>query len=127
MGNIYNSNSQLLAKRERVDGAVVNRDFREAIHQKGGDGQCQVDSSVAMSQELFDMNPRQLYQQTGGKPYDRSTLPKEAQKAFIVGETVATHDLNTKEIKGVSQQEVNGEITDTVRGSAKKVRNLLPW
>jgi hypothetical protein len=125
--NAYNSNQQLPVKRERVDGAVVNRDFREAIHHKGGDGQCQADSSVAMSQELFDMNPRQLYQQTRGKPYDRSTLPKEAQKAFIVGETVATHELNIKEIKGISQQDVNVEITDTVRGSAKKVRKLLPW
>lgn len=127
LGNNNNFNQKLPIKRERVDGAVVNRDFREAIYRKGGDEQCQVDSSVAMSQELFDVNPRQLYQQTGGKPYDRSTLPKEAQKALIVGETVATHELNAKIIDGVSQPQVNVEITDTVRDSAKKVRKLFPW
>ena len=127
LGNGFNSNPQLPVRSERVDGAVVNKDFRQAIERKGGDGQCQTDSSVAMSQELFDMNPRQLYHRTGGKAYDRSTLPKEAQKALIAGETIATHDVNGKEIEGHSQREVNIEITDTVRESGRKARGLFPW
>ena len=119
--------SSKIASRRRVDGAIVNQDFRKAIQDKGGDSQAQVDSSVAMSQELFDMNPRQLYHETGGKPYNRSTLPKEAQKAYIVGEIAATHDLNEKEIEARSQRRVNAEITDTVRESGKKARRLFPW
>jgi hypothetical protein len=124
--NGHNPNSNL-QRRERVDGSVVNKDYRKAIQNKGGDEQCQVDSSVQMSKELFDMSPAQLYQRTGGRPYDRSTLPKDAQKALIVGETVAAHDLNGKEVQGVSQREINCEITDTVKESGKKARKLFPW
>ena len=127
LGNQNQSNKPLPIKHQKVDGAIVNRDFRKAIHHKGGDEQCQIDSSVAMSQELFDTNPRQLYKQAGGKAYQRSTLPKEAQKAFIVGETIATHDLNEKEILKQSQHELNREITNTVRNSGKKARKLFPW
>lgn len=114
-------------RQERVDGAIVNRDYRKAIQDKGGDKQGQIDSSNALSQEIFDVTPGQLYRSTGGKAYNRSTLPKEAQKAFIVGETIATHDLQGKEITGTSQREVNLEIADTVRESGKKVRKLFPW
>lgn len=124
--NGHNPNSNL-QRRERVDGAIVNKDYRRAIQNKGGDEQCQVDSSVEISKELFDMSPAQLYRETGGKPYDRSTLPKEAQKALIVGETVAAHDLNGREVQGVSQREINREITGTVKESGKKARKLFPW
>ena len=127
MGSQNNSDKPLPIKPQKVDGSVVNRDFRKAIQVKGGDEQCQIDSSVAMSQEWFDTNPRQLYQRAGGKAYRRSTLPKEAQKAFIVGETIATHELNEKKIHNQTQHEVNREITDTVRQSGKKARKLFPW
>jgi hypothetical protein len=63
---------------------------------------------------------------TGAKKGDRSTLPKEAQKAYIVGETVATHDLKVKDIKG-SQQQKNLKIVDSVRDSSQKARGLFPW
>lgn len=68
----------------------------------------------------------ELYDATGGKRNDRSTLPKEAQKAFIVGETVANHDLNAKTISG-NQARRDELITDSTRESGKKVRRLLPW
>jgi hypothetical protein len=118
--------SQTLTKRERVDGATVRRDFNQAVKDSGGDKEAQAKSTVAMTEELFGCKPKTLYEQTGGKVGDRSTLPKEAQKAFIVGETVATHDLKAKEITG-NQQQKNQQIVDTVSDSGKKARGLFPW
>lgn len=112
---------------ERVDGAVVNKDFRQAIAHQGGDDRAQIDSSIVMSNELFDVSPAQLYRATGGRAFDRSTLPKDAQKAFIVGETIATYDLNDNQIQGTSRREINNEITETVRASGKQARKLFPW
>ncbi len=80
-----------------------------------------------MTEELFGCQPEELYDGTGGKRGDRSTLPKEVQKAYIVGETVATHDLHSTTIKGSTQDEKNAEIADTVRQSSKKTRRLFPW
>ncbi len=119
-------NSVELRSRERVDGATVRNDFTKAIQDKGGDEKAQRDSTEAMTRELFDCNTKELYQGTGAKKGDRSTLPKEAQKAYIVGETVATHDLKAKDIKG-SQQQKNLKIVDSVRDSSQKARGLFPW
>jgi hypothetical protein len=119
-------NSTELTKRERVDGATVRNDFTRTIQDKGGDEKAQRDSTEAMTRELFDCNTKELYQGTGSKRGDRSTLPKEAQKAYIVGETVATHDLKAKDIKG-SQPQKNSQIVDSVRSSSQKVRGLFPW
>jgi hypothetical protein len=118
--------SQALTKHERVDGATVRKDFNQAIKDSGGDREAQAKSTVAMTEELFGCKPKTLYEQTGGKEGSRSTLPKEAQKAYIVGETVATHDLKAKEITG-SQQQKNQQIVDSVRDSGKKARRLFPW
>ena len=79
-----------------------------------------------MTRSLFDCNTKELYQGTGAKKGDRSTLPNEAQKAYIVGETVATHDLKAKDIQG-SQQQKNLKIVDSVRDSSQKARGLFPW
>lgn len=92
--------SQALAPHERVDGATVRKDLTNTIQGKGGSLKAHRDATIAMSKELFDMKPNELYDATGGKRNDRSTLPKEAQKAFIVGETVANHDLKAKNISG---------------------------
>ncbi len=118
--------SQALTKRERVDGATVRRDFNQAIKDSGGNTEAQAKSTVAMTEELFGCKPKTLYEQTGAKEGDRSTLPEEAQKAYIVGETVATHDLKAKEITG-NQQQKNQQIVDSVRDSGKKARRLFPW
>lgn len=80
-----------------------------------------------MTRELFDCSVDELYQETGGKKNNRSTLPKEAQKAYIVGETVATHDLNDAGQFQGNQDQVNRQVEGTVRDSSKKVRKLFPW
>ncbi|MEM9215663.1 MAG: hypothetical protein AAGD25_15150 [Cyanobacteria bacterium P01_F01_bin.150] len=116
--------------RQRVDGAIIRKDFTKAVKDCGGDADAQADSTVAMNQELFDCNPKELYQQTGAKRNQRATLPHEAQKALIVGETVATHDLKAANEAGEfegSQPQVNQKIEGKVRESSKKVRKLFPW
>ena len=110
----------------RVDGATVYKDFCNTIKDKGGAGEVYRQSAEAMSEALFDMGTEQLYTATGGKQNQRKTLPKEAQKAFIVGETVANHDLKVKDIKG-SQNKKNEQIVDSVRESGQKARKLFPW
>ncbi|MCP2728439.1 hypothetical protein [Limnofasciculus baicalensis] len=120
------NNPEELTKRERVDGAIVRQDFNKAIEDKGGDKEAHAKSTVALTEELFDCKPKTLYQETRAKQGDRSTLPKEVQKAYIVGEIVATHELNAKEITG-NQEERNQEIVDSVRDSGQKARQLFPW
>lgn len=87
-------NSQELVQQERVDGAIVNKDFNKAIKDSGGSNTAYGRAVQAETQELFDCDVEQLYQETGGRKGDRSTLPKEAQKAYIVNETLSTHRLN---------------------------------
>lgn len=118
--------SQGLTKRERVDGAVVNKDFNQEIKNKGGSERTYPRATEALAEELFDVGSKELYKATEGKRNDRSTLPKEAQKAFIVGEIVATHDLRDKEIQG-NQQQRDSQIVESVRDSGKKARGLFPW
>lgn len=118
--------SQALTPHERVDGATVRKDLTNTIQGKGGSLKAHRDATIAMSEELFDMKPNELYDATGGKRNDRSTLPKEAQKAFIVGETVANHDLKAKNISG-NQAQRDQQITNSVRDSGKKARGLFPW
>jgi hypothetical protein len=89
-----------LTKYERVDGAIVRKDFSKAIQDKGGDAECQQDSTEALTYEMFDCSSRKLYEETGGLRGKRETLPKEAQKAYLVAETVATHDLQAHQVRG---------------------------
>lgn len=118
--------SQALTPHKRVDGATVRKDFESTIKAKGGSQRAYRDATNALTEELFDMKTHELYDATGGKRNDRSTLPKEAQKAYIVGETVANHDLKAKNVSG-NQAQRDEEITDSVRDSGKKVRGLFPW
>jgi hypothetical protein len=118
--------SQEIKVRERVDGAIVRKDFTQEIEAKGGNETAYRESTEAMTRELFGCKGKELYTQTGGKPGKRETLPKEAQKAYIVGEIIATHDLKETEISG-NQQERNEKIIDRVRQSGKKTRKLFPW
>lgn len=99
-----------------------------AIKAKKGSNRAIEDSERAMSEELFDCTPRQLFKATDADPSNRSTLPKDAQKALIVGETIATHDLNQAKMGSSPNSELrDAEITETVRESAQKVRKLFPW
>jgi hypothetical protein len=49
---------------------------------------------VTEIQELFDCTIDELYEGTGGNKGDRASLPKEAQKAYLVNETISTHRIN---------------------------------
>ena len=79
-----------------------------------------------MSLSLFDLKTNELYKATGGVKNKRKTLPKEAQKALMSGETVANHDLKSQEIQGSPSQK-NQQIVQSVSNSGKKVRKLFPW
>lgn len=96
------------------------------MQNKGGDGRTQADSTVRMTQKVFGCNPEELYQETGSRQGDRSSLPVDAQTAYIVAETTATHDLKAKEIKG-TRQERHQQIVETVEESSDKVKGLFPW
>lgn len=85
----------------------------------------------AETQELFDLTTDQLYKQTGGRKGDRSTLPHEAQKAFIATEILATHRINenaaTYPDPEHDQAGTDNAIVNDVRHTAKAVRKRLPW
>lgn len=111
---------------KRVDGATVNKDLNKTIKEKGGTGTVYPDCANAMCESLFDMKPDELYKATGAKKNQRSTLPKEAQKAFISGEAIANYELREQDIQGTSSQK-NQQIVRSVSNSGRKVRKLLPW
>jgi len=80
------------------------------------------------TQELFDCDTEELYRQTGGRKGDRSSLPKEAQKAYIVSEVRSTHELEMSEFYDCDNpNQVDAKIVETVRASARETRKWLPW
>jgi hypothetical protein len=119
--------SSLEKKGGSVDAAVVNQIFRDSIHSKGGDGTAQKDCSVALSEQLFDMNPKQVYEETGGKAYDRKTLPPKVQAAWMAGEVVATGAIEQSDVYSTDQDEINTQLTETARVAGKATRKWLPW
>lgn len=121
--------SQPLTQHERVDGATVNKDFNKAIQDSGGSDRAYSRAIRAETQELFDCGVDELYEGTGGKKGDRSSLPKEAQKAYMASETLSTHRLNgdLKDTPSSSQKQRDDEIVETVRDTAEHVRRWLPW
>jgi hypothetical protein len=119
--------SQPLVKRERVDGAIVNKDFRAAIDVKGGSEEVYPRATDAITTELFDMRSKDLYRSVGGKPGRRETLPKEAQKAFIAAEIQATHAISGTELYSDDQDTIDACIVETSRAAGKKTRKWLPW
>ena len=118
--------SQALVERRRVDGVTVRKNFTKTIQDKGGDEVAQERSTAALTQEVMDCSPRDLYRETGSKQGRRETLPERAQEALMTGEIVSTHDLKQKTITG-NQQQRNQQIEGAVRDSGKKVRKLFPW
>ena len=80
-----------------------------------------------MTRELFDCGTGELYESTGGKKGDRSSLPHEAQKAYIVGETAATHDLKVMGRTAGNTSERDAQIVESVGRSSRKARKLFPW
>lgn len=121
--------SQKLSKHQRVDAATVHQDFTKAIKDSGGSSKAYPRAIQAETQELFDCDVDELYLQTDGKKGDRSTLPKEAQKAYMVNETISAHRLDSevKEHNLGTQQQKDDRIVETVRDSAENVRRWMPW
>ena len=127
--DLSGNSQQLTSRRKRVDGAIVNRRFNKAISDNGGDEEAHRQSAIAETDELFGCSVRELYQATGGKRGDRSTLPQPAQEAYMVNESLTAHELERMvgTIGGEDQDEVNGRIVGMVRQEAKKTRFRLPW
>lgn len=121
--------SQALTRHERVDSATVNKDFTKAIKDAGGSNRAYPRAVREETQALFDCGVDELYEETGGRKGDRSTLPKEAQKAYMVSETLSAHRLN-HEVRGQnhgSQRDQDDQIVEAVRDTASSVRRWLPW
>jgi hypothetical protein len=117
-------NSQPL--RGRVDGGTVRREFTKTISDKGGSKDTHADATETMTRSLFGCGTDDLYQGTGGRKGDRTTLPQDAQTAYIVGETAATHELKATPIAGNKQQK-HQQIVDTVENATNKTRGIFPW
>ncbi|MEM6840102.1 MAG: hypothetical protein AAGE59_36385 [Cyanobacteria bacterium P01_F01_bin.86] len=115
--------------RKRVDGATVFKRFTKTIQANGGDRDAYRFSIEAETNELFDCSVKELYDETGAKRQDRSTLPQPAQEAYMVNESLSANELERLEgtIGGESQEEVNARITGVVRQQAKQTRKWLPW
>ena len=121
--------SQSLMRHERVDSATVNKDFTQAIQQAGGSSRAYPRAVRAETERLFDCTVDELYEETGGRKGDRSTLPKEAQKAYMVSETLASHRLK-RNLEGNNQgvqRQRDAQIVETVKDTATNVRKWLPW
>ena len=121
--------SQMLSRHERVDSATVNKDFTKAIQNAGGSNRAYPRAVRAETQALFDCGVDELYEATGGKKGNRSTLPKEAQKAYMVSETLSAHRLN-RTLQGDrqgSQRQKDDRVVETVQDTATQVRKWLPW
>lgn len=118
-----------LANRERSTGVTVFRKFTDSIKANGGDADAIIDSITAETQELFGCDVRDLYEATGAKRNDRSTLPEIVQRSYIANESLSSFELERMEgsIGGESQSENNDRIVGTVRQVSRATRKWLPW
>ncbi len=127
--DVLGQSQELVPPRKRIDSAVVLRRFTKTIKDNGGDQAAYRDSIIAETRELFDCEVDELYQQTGGKPGRRDTLPQPAQEAYMVNESLSANELERHigTIGGESQEEVNARIVGVVREQSKQTRKWLPW
>lgn len=112
--------------RSRVDGTILRKDFSRAIQDKGGDSRTQAHATERMNRSLFGCGTDELYQETKGRHGDRTTLPQDAQSAYIVGETAATHRLKATSIEG-NQRQKHQLIVETVTNTSERVKSVFPW
>jgi len=117
---------QSQAVRGRVDGTTIRKDFTQTIKQKGASNRAHGRATAKMTQELFGCSVDDLYRETGGKMGDRSTLPQDAQTAYMMGEVAATHRLKNTEIGG-NQQQRDEQVVDTTAHASQQVKGLFPW
>jgi hypothetical protein len=120
-------NSQEITPHEVVDVRTSTRDLNEALKQKGGDRDCFINTANAITEETFGCQPKELYKATNARQSDRTSLPKEAQKALISVQTVVTHAVTGHEVLSATQPEINSELTDKSREVAKEHRKFLLW
>ena len=127
--DLLGPSQELVPQRKRVDRATVFKRFTNAIKANGGDEDAYPDAIGAETEELFDCDVEDLYQQTGAKLGRRDTLPAPAQEAYMVNESLSANELERQEgtIGGESQAEMNDKITGVVRQQAKRTRKWLPW
>ncbi|MEM9808153.1 MAG: hypothetical protein AAF959_23040 [Cyanobacteria bacterium P01_D01_bin.56] len=127
--DILGQSQELAPPRKQVDGVIVFKRFTKTIQANGGDQDAYRFSIEAETNELFDCSVKELYDETGAKRQDRSTLPQPAQEAYMVNESLSANELERQEgtIGGESQEEVNAQITGVVRQQAKQTRKWLPW
>lgn len=127
--DLLGESKELAPQRKRVDGATVFKRFTGAIKANGGNDEAYPQVIGAETEELFDCDVQDLYQQTGAKLGRRDTLPQPAQEAYMVNESLSANELERQEgtIGGDSQEEVNDKITGVVREQSKQTRKWLPW
>jgi hypothetical protein len=127
--DLLGESKELAPQRQRVDGATVFKRFTGAIKANGGNSEVYPQAVGAETEELFDCDVQELYQQTGGKLGRRDTLPQPAQEAYMVNESLSANQLDRQEgtIGGETQEEVNAQIVGTVREQSKQTRKWLPW
>ena len=104
----------------------MRKNFTQTIKDKGGSRRCYQDSTEVLTKEVLGCETSKLYEETGAKPGDRSTLPERGQEALMTGEIIATYDLKEKDISG-TEKERNQKIVESVRDSGQKTRKLFPW
>ena len=127
--DLSGQSQELTPPRKRVDGAIVFRRFTKSIKDNGGDEQVYPEAINTETIELFDCDVKDLYEQTGGKPGYRDTLPQPAQEAYMVNESLSANELERHigTLGGESQEEVNNQIKAVVRQQSKQTRKWLPW
>ena len=112
---------QALTPYERVDGATVNRALQSEIKQRGGTKKTHEVVNARVTRNMLGCTPSELYEETGGVPNDRRSLPAEAQEALMTGDVAARHEIVNSDAQGHS-----AIIEASDRGS-KKARKLFPW
>lgn len=127
--DLLGQSQELTPQRKRVDGATVFKRFTKAVKDNGGDDFAYRQSIITETQELFDCDVDQLYRETGGRRNRRETLPQPVQEAYMVNESLAANELDRQRgtIGGDSQEEVNGQIVESVRQTSRRTRGWLPW
>ncbi len=127
-------NSKELLKHERVDTATVYKDFQQSMIDKAVSPEGRRRAAAAETQTLFDCTIDELYEGTGGKkgvseapPTEvRSSLPKEAQKAYMVNEVISTNRIKESQFGG-NQKHRDDQVVETVQETAQQTRKWFPW
>lgn len=123
----FTVSSQKPVKKVRVDGIKARDDLEEAIANKGGNRQCQRQVVEIQTQLVFGCSVDEIYEGSGGKKGNRSTLPDEVQKAYITSDTVTAHAINSLPEASGTQEQDNKLIKEQTREVNQKLAGFFPW